>query len=238
MAENPTNDPHNQTNPNTPNTTEPSFIEKFGWWIGGAILIVGIVIAVYFIFIKKTAPKTAENSQNSIDEIQNAFLPTSTPSLSPPLSTSSPVTTNIPTTTPITQPTSTPATVPAPETQFNFRSNALKFSFNLPNGWQEDVMRDSEHSIAFINNSLQKQGFVEVYENTSGETISSAEAALQGSPSVISVTKTTLNGQPALFFKGANGYQDGVVTLSGGRIYYIRGDLAHEPALAGFLLIP
>ena len=70
---------------------------------------------------------------------------------------------------------------------------------------------------------------MEIYNNTSGQTLQDITTALENSPEVNKISYTTLDSQPALAFSATSQLKSGIATVYNNKIYYLRGDLS-EPS--------
>ena len=77
-----------------------------------------------------------------------------------------------------------------------------------------------------------------MYDLPSQETLQSITNMLKKSPSVTSVTQTTVDGQPAVRFRGRTAAQNGIAVLARGKLYYLRQQAAASPLLANFRFLP
>lgn len=124
-----------------------------------------------------------------------------------------------------------PSTAPAPTAE-TYQSMSLAFSMLLPVGWTtsaestptEVVFYDTLHSGVISS--------VEVYDNSSNESLESLMEQLRRGPNISGVRRVTISGTEWIeFFSSASTFNRGIVTIKNGRIYYLNGELS-KPAFA------
>lgn len=140
--------------------------------------------------------------------------------------------------TPASQP-STPYAYPTPKqaaVPVVYTSNDFGFTFNLPVGWAHAIEESTNHEVVFydqLNSGVISS--VEIYENSSNESVDSLIAQLSRSQSVHNVHKVTINGHEWVEFDSSSGtFNHGIVTVHNNRIYYINGELS-KPEFASKL---
>jgi|GEM_PF-3875051 len=126
----------------------------------------------------------------------------------------------------------TPVAPPAPTQAQTYQNAGLGFSMTLPIGWtdasestaREIVFQDTLHAGVISS--------VEVYDNTSGDTLDSLMNQLNRTPNVSNVRQITINGVEWIEFSSSAGtFNRGIVTIKNNRIYYLNGELS-KPGFA------
>lgn len=121
-----------------------------------------------------------------------------------------------------------PPAYPTPRVIGNktYRHNTWGFELTIPGDW---TAQENGNKVFFYNAAGGGPiGYVEVYNNTSGETLDTLRQILEGSPSVHSVTETSFAGQPALRYTAVPSSASGVAAIYNNRIFYIHGSLTTE----------
>jgi len=206
------------------------------WTILGVIFLALIAgaIGVYF-FWKNRNPenKITETAQsirnifNTATTTSNSFTPpapndqySSFPGTTSAPPTPAPLTINPPSAT-TTPPVSNPPAIAGNKT---YRNMLLNFEVTTPGDW---TTQERNSKIFFYGSNGSEQGYVEVYENTSGETLDTLQNILKGSRSVTNVTRTSFGGQPALTYTANPSSAGGVAVIYNNKIYYLHGTLGN-----------
>jgi hypothetical protein len=208
-----------------------SFI-KDNWGIITALVVGLLIIGGIFFFWNK------KKDNPDIAEIRDAF-PNSTSTSQGGSSTGRPFffgnnSTSTPPAAPTPKPTPTPpaptprgpaarpSTVAGEQTYGPtvYKNDAYGYQVSLPGEWASGNTGPNSNKAMFFNRSTGGMvGYVEVYENTSGETIDSLERILQGSPDTSVIARTSVNGIPAIHYQ-AGGYSN-IAVIQGNKIYYL-----------------
>ncbi len=220
----------------------------------GALVVLVLVFGVAWVTSggKITLPQPSSSSAvnlPSINQIRQIFLQvgTSTTGSVEGISTSSPayIPATLPGNTyimprgPLTPnsplPQKPPAYVlpPSQPSQTLYQNSLLGFQITLPADWQAQT--SGPNLVNFFDISTgQEVGYIEVYNNTSNQTLTDIYAELKNSPDVTGISNTFLNNQPALQFSATTQQNNGIAAVYNNRIYYLRGELVDETLRSGF----
>ncbi len=196
------------------------------------LAVIGLLIiagAVWFFWKRNKQPEPAVS--DTADQIRQAFVPP----LGEQSSTTPVANGNPPQAATTTNPAAvapSPAPVRTPQQPMLYSNSNFGFQLQLPTTWQ--VNQDQQPNMVSFSGPGGKNGYVEMYDLPSQETLQSVTNMLKKSPSVISVAETTVDGQPAVRFRGRSASQSGIAVLARGKLYYLRQQVAVSPLLTNF----
>ena len=200
------------------------------------LAIIGLLIiagAIWFFW--KRNKQSEPTVSDTADQLRQAFVPPlGQQSSSTPIANGNPPQMQSSSTTATTVPSAT--STPAPGQPTVYSNQNFGFQLQLPPSWQ--ASQDQQSNMVIFAGPGGQSGYVEMYDLPSQETLQSITNMLKKSPSVTSVTQTTVDGQPAVRFRGRTAAQNGIAVLARGKLYYLRQQAAASPLLANFRFMP
>lgn len=199
------------------------------------VVILALIAGVGIYFWKRPPRNQTAQNDDTLEQIREAFQPTPTPGLTPtfvppfpgdeaPTPTpTTPFPTGVSPRNPTPSPPSTSSGPTAGPRIYNFPQHG--FDLTLPAGFIADGNLGNKVLI-FNSSTGQQTGYVEIYSNSSNETLNSLSAYLQGSPDIHTVRQTNVGGVAAVEFLSNSSEKSGIATIYNNNIYYFRGNAA------------
>ena len=227
------------TNVHDENEVDHTFDHSYRKIFISLALAILAVIATFWFLNNSSKPLVTVAPVDDIEAIRNSFAPPAgqnsaqvlgiiTPTSTADSVAPAPISPRGPEVAHATIPATPSAPAPTPEPEYStYTSQSVGFQMRISSLWQATESSDGR-TVVFQN--AQGQNITVQSYASSGETLSTVEAQLRGSPSVSNVTQTTFKGEPVLSFQ-TNGGNQGISVIHGDKVFYIIGqNLNQEPA--------